>query len=465
MKELFKIRSIKNDKLERNFLLAFILVSLLPLLLLVFIVNYLMIPKGSLEKGQSDIIVFFLGCASLVGFYMIRRMIKSFVSAVKSIKTVANGNLSAKIESDGSEEINELAKSFNRITKQMEENIRELQHSKQLLQQVLSQVGEAVSSFQNIDKFLELIVLTIIDALAAKNGRLMLLNPDTNELITKISFGDAQFSASIIKLGEGLLGQVAKEGKTYLVSASQSESGKAGIYMPLIYSNKIIGVFALSDKKDGRDFTPDDEVLLKDLASQIAIAFENYRLSTDAERTYVETVTALAMAVEARDHYTRGHNQRVGEYCRRLAKEFNLDSETIQLLTDASNLHDIGKIGIPDEVLHKTNPLTEGEMRFIHEHPIIGENIMRPIRSLSRLCDLVRHHHEQLDGKGYPDGLRGEEISLPLNIMIVADVFDAMTSDRPYRRAISFENAKEELRRYAGIRYHNDVVEKFLRIV
>jgi HD-GYP domain-containing protein (c-di-GMP phosphodiesterase class II) len=135
------------------------------------------------------------------------------------------------------------------------------------------------------------------------------------------------------------------------------------------------------------------------------------------------------------------------------------------MLNDASNLHDIGKIGIPDNLLHKTTPLNEEEMRFIHEHTLMGENILKPIRSLANLSDLVRHHHERLDGSGYPDGLKGNQISLPLHLMIVADVFDAMTTDRPYRKAMSFEDAKEELRRYAGSRYDKDVVEKFLKIV
>lgn len=465
IKKFFVFSSIKNDKLERIFLLAFVLTSLIPLLLLLFIVNFLMVPKENIAKDQVDMIVFFLGCASLVGFYMLRRMVNNFTAAIKKIKKVANGDLNVKIDPDGSEEIDELSDSFRRIIQRLEENVEELKRSKLLLQSVLSRVSEAVSSFQNIDKFLDLIILTAIDALGARQGRLMLLNQDNATLSTKVSFGNEAFGPNNIGLGEGIFGSVARNGKPYSVTKEEAKDSRAFVAAPLIYGNKVIGVFALSERKTEDNFSPDDMLLLKDLSGQLAIAFENYRLNADAERTYVETITALAKVVEARDNYTRGHTKRVGDYCMKLAKEFNLDEETIKMLYDASNLHDIGKIGIPDSLLHKTIPLTDEETRIIQQHPIIGESIMKPIRSLSNLSDLVRHHHEQLDGNGYPDGLKGEQISLALHIMIVADVFDAMTSDRPYRKAISFEEAKAELRRYSGIRYHQEVVEKFLKII
>jgi HD-GYP domain-containing protein (c-di-GMP phosphodiesterase class II) len=192
---------------------------------------------------------------------------------------------------------------------------------------------------------------------------------------------------------------------------------------------------------------------------------ENYRLSQDVEKTYVETINALAMAVDARDPYTRGHSKRVGEYCYRIAKEFNLDDETIKMLMDASVVHDIGKIGVPDEILHKATPLTNDELKLIQQHVIIGDNILKPIRSFSKLRSLIRSHHERLNGKGYPDGLKAKDLSLPLNIMIIADAFDAMTSNRPYRQAMSIIEAKKELSKNAGILFDKEVVDKFLKII
>jgi len=458
---MLKLKSIREERLWRKFLLAFLLMSIIPFVLLLYITRFIVDLKPGMPVKTMQWLVLWIACSSIAGFWLVRGMLRSFLSIAKSVRDVAGGDFSVKIENAEELEINELAQSVGRITHQLEENIQDLQKSKQLIQEVLSKVGQAVASFQNIDKFLELIVMSTIEALKAENGQLMLIKEGSLELNTRFFFGEKRISPDKIKLGEGILGAVAKEARPFLSSSSEEQV----ICVPLNYGNKIIGAFALSRKAQKENFSEDDRVLLSDLASQIAIALENFRLSADAEQTYVETITALAMAVEARDEYTRGHTNRVGEYCNKLARAFNLDDKTIKMLNDASNLHDIGKIGIPDKILRKPAPLTAEEMKLVYEHSVIGENILKPIRSLSVLCDLVRHHHERLDGSGYPDGIKGDQISLPLHIMIIADCFDAMTSDRPYRKAMSFDDAKKELQRYAGIRYDARVVEKLLQIV
>jgi HD-GYP domain-containing protein (c-di-GMP phosphodiesterase class II) len=461
----FAIKSIKNEQLWRKFLLAFVLMSLIPLLLMVYIVFFILKPATEMTEAQVRWLIFWIACSVLVGLFISRKMFQTFISITKTIKSVANGNLSVKVEPSDEVEINELAKSFNRITKRLEENIKELERSKQTLQDVLSRVGQAVASFQNIDRFLDLIVATTLEAVGAENGRLLLLDEEKEELFTKISIGPEKRPKEKIRIGQGIIGTVAREKKRYMITASQTEDACSMVCLPLIYSNKIIGVLEIINKQ--RDFSQDNLVLLNDLASQMAVSIENWRLNENAEKTYVETLNALALVVDARDPYTRGHSKRVGDYCVKVAKAFGLDDSTIKLLRDASNIHDIGKIGIPDEILLKPAVLNEEETRIIHEHPVIGENILRPIRSLAALCDLVRHHHERVNGKGYPDGLRAEDISLPLNIMIVADAYDAMTTDRPYRRGLPKEEAKRELVRCSepGGEYNREVVDKFIATV
>ncbi|GAI49049.1 unnamed protein product, partial [marine sediment metagenome] len=185
----------------------------------------------------------------------------------------------------------------------------------------------------------------------------------------------------------------------------------------------------------------------------------------DMERTYIETISALALAVEAKDSYSRGHAKRVSAHVVTLAKEFSLDKETISILQDAALLHDIGKIGIKDEILLKTSSLTAEEKSQMHRHAIIGENILKPIHSLAKVAYLVRHHQEQENGKGYPDGLTGEEMPLALKILIVADAYDAMTSDRPYRKAMTKRETKKELLKYSGIYFNPKVVQVSLALV
>jgi putative nucleotidyltransferase with HDIG domain len=287
---------------------------------------------------------------------------------------------------------------------------------------------------------------------------------------------DQQRQESIkIKQGAGIIGWVAKEKKALNVSRTQQDrrfdvevkigfAHKSIICAPLMYKDKILGTISVHDKETDEEFTEDDLILLENLATQTAIAIENNRLNEDIERTYIETISALALAVEAKDPYSRGHARRVSEYVSKLAEEFGLDKENIYLLQDAALLHDIGKIGIKDEILLKPAALSAEEKRQMHRHAIIGENILKPVHSLVKVAYLVRHHQEQINGKGYPDGLKGEEMSLALKILIAADAYDAMTSERPYRKAMSKKEAERELKKYSGIYFDPGVVETFIKI-
>jgi HD-GYP domain-containing protein (c-di-GMP phosphodiesterase class II) len=213
----------------------------------------------------------------------------------------------------------------------------------------------------------------------------------------------------------------------------------------MINRDKIYGFIAVSGRENG-EFEENERNLLFSLASQTAVAIENSRLNRDMERTYFETISALALAVNAKDKYSWGHLDRVAQYGVQIAKRMGLDDDEIQTLRDAARLHDLGKIGIPDNVLGKRGKLSDQEWELMKRHPEIGESIIKPIHSLNHLCDIVRHHHEKLDGSGYPDGLSGDEISPLVRITTVADIYDALTSDRPYRERFSREKAFEMLR-------------------
>ena len=186
--------------------------------------------------------------------------------------------------------------------------------------------------------------------------------------------------------------------------------------------------------------------MIYNLTLQTAVAIENSRLNEDAEKTYFETISALALAVEAKDPYSRGHLDRVANWVLKIGQKLNLSEDELKILRDAARLHDIGKIGVLDDVLKKAGSFTPQEREMMQKHVEIGEGIIKPISSLRPLCDIIRHHHEFLDGTGYPDGLKGGEISQLTRVLTVADIFDALTTDRPYRRAFSVAEAKEILR-------------------
>ncbi len=183
------------------------------------------------------------------------------------------------------------------------------------------------------------------------------------------------------------------------------------------------------------------------------------------QRGYADVIVALVEAVEAKDPYTRGHTQRVAELAVLIAQDLGYDSERLKVLNQAAMLHDIGKIGIPDSVLNKPGRLTAAEFDVIKEHPVRSHRIIQHAKSLQREVAGVRHHHERVDGSGYPDGLKGEAIPMDARVIAVADVLDALTSARPYREAWSVERALEIIDQESGTKLDVDCVAALHRII
>lgn len=182
------------------------------------------------------------------------------------------------------------------------------------------------------------------------------------------------------------------------------------------------------------------------------------------ERTYDATLTALTSALDFRDNETGGHSDRVVAYMELLLEQMNVDGAELATLRRGALLHDVGKIGVPDNILRKPTALSESEWGVMKRHPEFGARIIAGIPFLEEVARIVRHHHERWDGMGYPDGLKAERIPLGARIFAVGDSFDAMTSDRPYRRALLIEAAREEIRRCAGSQFDPAVVTAFLSI-
>ncbi len=185
----------------------------------------------------------------------------------------------------------------------------------------------------------------------------------------------------------------------------------------------------------------------------------------DIQTGYIQTVTALANSIQAKDDYTMGHCQRVKELCCEIAKRLNFSEAEVQMLEYAAILHDIGKIGIRASILHKKGKLTVEEYNEIKKHPIISYNILKDVKFLQDGLDAILQHHERFDGTGYPYGLKGEEISIYGRILCIADAFDAMTSSRPYRKAMSVKEALEEIKRCKGTQFDPEIADLFIEIM
>jgi len=246
---------------------------------------------------------------------------------------------------------------------------------------------------------------------------------------------------------------------------------KACLTVPLVFRGRSLGLMELIEHERERHFTEREVQLARALAEQAAIALNNARLykrsqeyAARLECSYLETVTALAAAMEAKDHYTAEHADMLAMMAVSVGRRLGMNESELRDLQYASVLHDIGKIGIPGHILNKPDKLTDEEFAVMAEHTIIGERIISRIDYLAPIGKAIRAAHERWDGRGYPDGLVGDSIPRQARILFVCDAFHAMTSDRPYRKAMPEEEALEELRRNSGAQFDPEVVETFLGV-
>ena len=311
----------------------------------------------------------------------------------------------------------------------------------------------------------------------AEVGSLLLVDEEERQLYFEVALGDREKEIKTIFLnfGEGIAGWVAQHGKPLIVNAPGKDrrffkgvdertefKTRNIICVPVKVKKKIIGVLEAINKKGKKGFDKEDLSLLTSLADQVAIALDNSRLYQELEEMFFQTADSLADAIEQRDPYTGGHTQRVTLYSQAIAKYLQLKPLERKWLKITSVLHDIGKIGIEDHILKKPTRLSPKEFDLIKHHSDIGAKIIGHIRQLKEIVPGVKYHHEQINGKGYPDGLRGKDIPILAKIVAVADTYDAMTTDRPYRKAMEKEAAIEELKRCSGTQLDKEVVEAFI---
>ena len=242
------------------------------------------------------------------------------------------------------------------------------------------------------------------------------------------------------------------------------EKSKKLILLPLLITQELEGIIILGI---GEDLTLSREDLnhARQLSDQIAVALSNAILLKDLDLMNWGALTALARTVDAKSPWTAGHSERVTQKALQIGHTMELSSKEMEDLNRAGLLHDIGKIGIPVRILDKPDRLTEEEMRIVQGHSRMGARILEPIEAYAHVIPMVLQHHERFDGGGYPDGLAGEEITLGARILAVADVFDALISERPYRQGMGHDRVIEIIKKDSGTHFDHHVVEAFLEAV
>jgi putative nucleotidyltransferase with HDIG domain len=344
--------------------------------------------------------------------------------------------------------------------------------------EAINQVSSALCSVLDIDDLFQLIVETSMSRAKAKKGSLMIVDYKTNELVIKVALGkDSETIKGKRKnLTEGITGWVFQNKKPLIIKDLRFDSRftyhfdekyttTSLICVPVIFKNNLLGILNITNKENEEAFTTDDLELLTSLAQNAAIAIENARLYDDLHILFLDTIKSLAAAIDAKDPYTHGHSERVSEYAVMIAKELNLPNEVIKNIHLAGLLHDIGKIGISEQILRKPDRLTMDEFEEIKQHPLVGAKILHEVESLQLLIPALLHHHERWDGSGYVNGLKGEQIPLEARILAVADAFDAITTNRPYRIGLSIQDAVTEIKRCCGTQFDISIADAFLKTI
>lgn len=363
----------------------------------------------------------------------------------------------------------ERVKLYETLGKKLEERKKELA--------ALIKVGEAASGTQDLEEIFHTIVKIIVDVMGVNKCAIRLYDEQKNELILKSHYGlstayvetvkqvlPANNIFNVVKTREPIIIENLGEDQEIELSEYLIKEGiKAAFSMPLLAKDKVLGTIVIY-YTEPHYYTDEEKVIFTALANQAAIAIENFNLYGNLQQAYIETISALVQAVEAKDAYTRGHAERVASYSVAIAEELKLDRDYVENIRVAAILHDIGKIAIPEKVLTKPGRLTEEEFMIMKSHPLRGQEILKPVKFSQLIVHGVYYHHERLDGLGYPSGLKDEKIPLVARILAVADAFDAMTSNRPYRSSLSYQDALEELVSCSGVQFDPLIVETFLRV-
>ncbi|HOY66536.1 MAG TPA: HD domain-containing protein [Candidatus Ozemobacteraceae bacterium] len=344
----------------------------------------------------------------------------------------------------------------------------------------LLEVGKAISSTLDLNDLLRKIMHMATKVMRCETSTVYLVDRQTNELYFHIVQGDPNVGSKLqeirLPMGTGLAGWCAKENKPVIVpdtakdprffKGADKKSGfvtRSMICVPMKLKDEVIGVLQVLNRTGDIPFNDHDVEILEALGNQAVSAIDNARLYENIQKVYLATIEVLATAIDAKDPYTQGHSRRVTQYSVAIAEEINMERKEIDSVRYAGLLHDVGKIGINDSIIRKPARLTDEEYAIIKKHPEIGAKILRPVDFLADKVPGVKHHHEYFDGRGYPDHLKGEDIPLIARIICVADAFDAMTTNRPYRKGLSFNTAVAELKKFSGKQFDPMCVEAFLK--
>jgi putative nucleotidyltransferase with HDIG domain len=366
----------------------------------------------------------------------------------------------------------------------LEQGIADQLKLKESQLRALMSVGQVINSSLGLQRVLEEVMDSLIVLMRAERGFLMLRGAN-GQLSVRIARGLAHVNLEeeAFKVSRSVVRRVVETGEPVLTTNAQADPRfdaqmsiavyqlRSILCVPLKLKEEMIGVLYVDNRAHTGIFKEHDLDLISAFADQAAVAIDSARLfeelqasHRELEKAYQATLEGWVRALDLRDKETEGHTQRVTVLTHRLARSMGVDGEALVHITRGALLHDIGKMAIPDGILLKPGKLTEDERELIKKHPIYAYEMLSPIDFLLPAIDIPYCHHEKWDGTGYPRGLKGEEIPFPARIFPIIDVWDALTSDRPYRKALPPHEARRCIQAESGRHFDPNVVEAFMKM-
>jgi len=343
---------------------------------------------------------------------------------------------------------------------------------------ILYEADRAFRDIEDLKQLMENLLDLIMENISATRGYVFLLQRDTGHLVPYVRrpvgapSDDAELVVSqtilqtAVKQKSSIISSDALVDERFIHSKSVAHLAiRSAMCAPLINRGKVLGIAYVDSASEANLFSREDLALFSAVSLKAGIAIDNARLYDDLRGLFYNTVETLVRTIQAKDQYTSGHSTRVSRYALLIADKLGLSTKEKHQLYLAAMLHDIGKIGVPDELLHRPGKLSEEEMERVRNHVQLGASMIEMLGEMHPIVPLIRHHHECWDGSGYPDGMKGEEIPLISRIISVADMYDAMTSDRPYRSRRSHQEAVDEIKSTTGSKLDPRVAEMFLQVL
>jgi putative nucleotidyltransferase with HDIG domain len=337
---------------------------------------------------------------------------------------------------------------------------------------LIHKISGRLGNEMDIERICRLVLEEADKILSVTTLCIMLLDAEREEFFTRFAIGrDGELMLGFrVPMAEGLIGHVFRQGEPVTVCEIAADGrlklpypAKSVLCVPLIADTKPVGMLIATDKISGEEFWSQELQLMDIFASEVSSALQKANLYEEINKLFLSTVEALATAIDAKDPYTYGHSRRVAELSVAIGNELGMPKDRIRKLELASLLHDIGKIGTPENILRKPGVLQPDEYEKIKEHPAKGAEILTMIVEFKEIVTWIRHHHEWYDGKGYPDCIAEEKIPLEARILAVADSYDAMTSDRPYRKGMPSETVLKIMEQFASSQFDPAVLNAFER--